>query len=121
MTLKFICGCQHEIINDQEDLGWWKEVSTDREGFLICVTHRVRREHWAALPQGASRQVSDWRKAGYSALEIEKFIVFGTPLAERPSIELDLESTPDLRDTRDPEQLGREILAASAAQGNGHA
>lgn len=121
MILNFICGCNHEIhVNDMEDVGWWKEVSTDREGFLVCAQHRLRRKNWASLPEGRSRQVSDWEFAKFSALQIEQFIVFGKPLVS-PSLPLDEDAVEDRRDTRDPEQVGREILAAHSVGGNGHA
>lgn len=119
MILEFICGCSHEInVNDPEDVGWWKQTSTDREGYLICTLHRQRRKKFASLPEGAAKQLADWRYAGYSALELEQHEVFGRPLPERTT-NLDF-SIEDRRDIRDPQMVGIEIFAALAGEGNGH-
>ncbi len=100
--VNFICGCSDDI--EVGDLGWWKEVSTDREGFLICVRHNARRQGWRSLPN--ARNFSD---SQYSPLQRELMSVFGQVPRERPMV---LENTtPDRRDNRDPEVLGREILA----------
>lgn len=105
-SVKFICGCTDDI--NVEDIGWWKEVGTDREGFLICVRHNARRWGWRSLPH--ARDFSD---AQYSPLEWERHIIFGQKLREK-RIVLD-HDTPDKRDNRDPEEIGREILS----KGNG--
>lgn len=121
MIVAFTCGCLHEINTaDPDDIGWWKEVSTDRDGFLVCVAHRQRRKNYVSLPEGKSKQVSDWKFARYSPLEMEQHLVFGKPLPER-ILNLEESTMPDLRDNRDPEIVGREILAAAGARGNGHA
>lgn len=122
MILEFICGCRHEIrTNDLEDVGWWKEVSQDREGFLICVKHRKRRRNYASLPEGGGKHLSDWRFAGTTPLEREQYFIFGKELPQRSLVEIDFGATEDARDNRDPEEIGREILAAHTAEGNGNA
>jgi hypothetical protein len=116
-SVRFICGCVHEILPDAEDIGWWKEASTDREGFLICVAHTARREGWRSLPeiQGVRGNFADFDFAGYTPLQVEQFVVWGKPLPEitthyEPSV------TQDMRDNRDPE-----MVAAERARGkNGH-
>jgi hypothetical protein len=104
--VKFICGCEDDIA--VEDLGWWKEVGTDRDGFLICVKHNSRRQGWRSLPHAR-----EFDSAKFSPLERELREVFGQVPREKP-MTFD-NSTPDRRDNRDPEVLGREILL----KGNG--
>src|SRR5690242_20030333 len=119
MLLRFICGCQHEIhTNDDSDVGWWKEVATDRDGFLICATHRVRRHNYASLPQGDASNRASWEYARYHPLELEQHFVFGKPLPVRVISEI--ERVEDRRDNRDPQEIGQAILAAASAKGNGH-
>jgi hypothetical protein len=108
MIVNFICGCTHDV--NEEDIGWWREVGMDRQGFLICVTHTSRRQGWRSLPSAR-----DFASAQFSPLERERMIVFGERV-RRLENPVWLESkTPDRRDNRDPEILGREILA----KGNG--
>lgn len=122
MIVTFLCGCRHEIhTQDTEDIGWWKEVSTDREGFLICVAHRMRRENWAALPEGSAKQLANWKYASSTPIEIEQHLIYGKPLPERILADVDFSAQEDRRDNRDPEAIGAEILAAAGAKGNGHA
>ena len=104
--VKFICGCEDDI--QQEDMGWWKDVGTDREGFLICCKHNARRQGWRSLPHAR-----DFDSAKFSPLQREQMIVFGKLPREKPMV-FD-NATPDRRDNRDPEVLGREILM----KGNG--
>lgn len=102
--VNFICGCTDDI--EVEDLGWWKEVSTDREGFLICVRHNARRMGWRSLPQ--AREFGDSK---FTPLQRELMSVFGQVPREK-TMALD-NAEPDRRDNRDPEVLGREILSRS--------
>jgi hypothetical protein len=119
VILNFICGCTHEIHTaDLEDLGWWKEVGTDKQGFLVCVTHNARRKSWNSLPEGASKQMADWSRASWTPLQREQYEVFGRLPIER-SHTFDF-SKPDRRDNRDPEKIGKAILAQAEAKGNGN-
>lgn len=115
MIVKFLCGCSHEIFSDTEDIGWWKEVSTDQQGFLVCVAHRQRRAGWNTLPSGAAKPLANWKFAGYSPLAMEQFLVYGKPLPEKTLKDVDF-SIEDRRDNRDPVLVGNEILF----KGNGH-
>jgi hypothetical protein len=117
VILDFICGCKHEINTaDQEDVGWWLETSTDREGFLVCTKHRVRRKFWNSLPEEASRRLK-YQFSAYSPLQREKHEVFGKPFTEyTPAFDFNGD---DRRDNRDPETIGKEILAKIAAKQNG--
>jgi hypothetical protein len=102
MKFRFICGCVHDVT--VEDIGWWKEVGTDRQGFLICCTHNTRRFGWRSLPD-----VRDFTASQYSPLERERFLVFNERRREKP-VALEFK-TLDRRDNRDPSEIGREILA----------
>jgi hypothetical protein len=111
VVAEFICGCRHEI--SLEDIGWWREVSTDSAGFVICVRHRVRRKNWRSLPEIDGNR-SDWTFAGVNPLDYEQWLLFAKALPKKhfDSIRTDV---PDRRDNRDPEEIGRKILA----KGNG--
>jgi hypothetical protein len=111
-VIKFICGCEYEI--RKEDIGWWREVSTDREGFLVCVHHNERRYGWHSLPTDVRSTFPDYSFSAWTPLEIEKLIVWGE-LPKEPVYLLRPSETPDTRDNRDPEILGYEIMA----KGNG--
>jgi hypothetical protein len=107
---EFICGCRHEV--SIEDIGWWRMISTDSQGFVICVRHKVRRKNWNSLPSSHGR--SDWSLASIRPLDYERHLLFGEKL---PTVTINLESsTVDRRDNRDPEEIGNAILA----KGNGH-
>lgn len=108
MLVRFLCGCEHDV--DKEDLGWWRAVSTDRLGFVVCVAHRQRRECWNSFPTEPGTNLGDWSYAKFSPLEIEKHVLFGEPLVDAP-LEVLPSEVPDRRDNRDPEEVGREILA----------
>lgn len=119
MILKFICTCNHEINPaDLEDVGWWRSVATDTEGFLICVRHKERRKSWNSLPEGSSRQLADYRFASWTPLQREQFEVFGKPPLER-SLDFDFNGE-DRRDNRDPEQIGAAILAKQNGESRRH-
>ena len=117
-SIRFICGCVHEILPDAEDIGWWKEASTDREGFLICVRHTARREGWRSLPEIQTNRgnFANFDFAGYTPLQIEQFIIWGRPLPEIVAA-FEASDVKDVRDNRDPEM----VAAARAREKNGHA
>lgn len=78
-------------------------VATDHEGMIVCRAHGERRYGWRSLP------ARNFTLAEYSPREIERLAIFGEA---RPERVLPLQSsTKDTRDNRDPETLGREILA----------
>lgn len=111
MILKFLCDCTHDIETfDQDDVGWWKEISTDRGGFLICVAHHQRSEGWRSFPTAAGKIGLDWDYASFSPLQLEQYFVFGKPLPESKA-ELEPSAMEDRRDNRDPELIGLEILS----------
>lgn len=104
MTLRFICGCEigDLVTVDRELVEISDSVTYDEDGFLICLIHRQRRYGWRSIPS--------WRVANWSALEIEAFLVF-EELPKVRGIQITT-SGPDTRDNRDPEILGRGILAS---------
>jgi hypothetical protein len=109
VVAEFICGCRHEV--SIEEIGWWREISTDRDGFVVCVSHRVRRKNWKSLPNAAGR--ADWTLAHVRPLDYERYLLFGEKL---PVHQINFDnSTPDRRDNRDPETIGLELLS----HGNG--
>jgi len=116
MIVEFICGCVQDVnLSNPDEIGWWREISTDRIGFMVCAKHRMRRKGWRSIPaaHGKSKGLN-YFYAQFSPLQLERHFIFGEPLTER---KLDIsDDGPDTRDTRDPELVGREIMGKS----NGH-
>jgi hypothetical protein len=116
MNVEFICGCVHEVdLSNPDEIGWWRVIATDRMGYIVCASHRVRRKVWRSMPTVPGKQhVPDYSYAKYTPLQLERHFIFGEPLPER---ELELANlVPDMRDNRDPAILGAEIMSKS----NGH-
>jgi len=110
MKVRFICGCTHDVI--REDMGWWRNVSSDSAGFIVCVLHNERREGWRSLPADVRTNFPDYSFAAWTLLEIEKFMVWGDVPRNRDK-PLRPNDTPDIRDNRDPEQVGHAYLSRS--------
>lgn len=113
--IRFICGCQSkmELPTDPDIFKTFDSVVLDYEGYIICQIHHERRYGWRTVPYTAAAP-QQALTAGMTPLEHERWVVWGELPRTRPWPSQN--GTPDLRDNRDPQQIGAEILAAKNGQ-----
>jgi hypothetical protein len=106
---RFMCGCKLYPSGDTTDVKFWKQAFTyDAEGFVICSVHRERRHGWRSIPRFSHHL--DFM----SLLQLERWLLFGeaAKMKTKP-IRVNGE---DIRDNRDPEMIGNEILTGSSGK-----
>lgn len=117
--IRFLCGCTSKIEPPITEVIFktFDAVVRDWQGFLVCLVHHERLMGWRSVPYAALNMPPGISCASWTPLEYERWRIFG----EFPKVRtFPLQSeAPDLRDNRDPEQVGREYLAAMAVARNG--
>ena len=118
----YLCGCAEDANSTHSwhlvpgtDPPQYTNRRYDDEGFMVCPWHGARRYGWRSVPASPNHPGP---KSGYMSmtpLEIERRKYYGKSIPKKKELKID-SNAPDLRDTRDPEELGKEILARS----NGH-
>lgn len=129
--IQFICGCESKLelpipavefaeTDDELESEKRKYLSTfdsighDERGFIVCAVHRERRKGWRSVPYQATKMPLPM--AGWTPLEYERWLLFDEIPRQVISKAMYRSSAPDCRDNRDPQILGREILARSNGQ-----
>lgn len=96
----------------------------DADGFLVCSVHHQRRYGWRSLPvdESPAGRRSVYACAKMTELETERFVLFGEEPGRRGFEEIVWQQSFDLRDNRDPEEIGKSLLAMGPRQQeqNGH-
>lgn len=85
----FLCGCTSKLVLPTKlyTLATFDSVGWDDDGFLVCAIHRARRYGWRTLPtrrfplagskKGETIERPDHSLAGFSDVEIERYVVLG--------------------------------------------
>ena len=116
--IRFICGCTSKISVlplTEEIFKTFDSVVLDAEGFMVCQIHHQRRQGWRSLPtqpqavanddgEVSSMELCDYSMACFTPLEIERLIFWGE--VPKPRVVNLGPSVADMRDNRDPEQVG---------------
>lgn len=121
--MKFICGCRSKIDAvlpvTTAIFKTFDAVSIDEQGFLICFVHRERRHGWRSVPYAAMSMVPGADPA-WSPQEYERWLYWAEIPKAKVVAVASTPGVPDIRDNRDPQQVGNEYLAAMAIARNGN-
>lgn len=116
----FICGCSSKLEPpiDREIFNTFDSVVEDWQGHLICLIHKERLRGWRSVPYTANSMPPGVETSSWTPLEFERWKIWGEfphfrPITLNPAVE-------DRRDNRDPEEVGKEYLAAMAVARNGN-
>lgn len=126
MKIVFLCGCETGNVEDRANFATMDSVDIDHEGMVICARHGLRRQHWRSLPttnvqvvvygdidgESGTKPAIDWNMASWTPKQVEGFALFGEVPAVKTVAKVE-SSVVDVRDNRDPEEVGREILSKS--------
>lgn len=109
--IQFICGCTMKVETPltEEVFSTYDSVVIDGEGFMCCLIHHERRKGWRSLPTKGGKV--DYRLASLTPLEIERYLFWNEWPMKAPTQLIGFTRMPDLRDNRDPVEIGAEILA----------
>lgn len=121
--MNFICGCQMPTLDRLEgdkELSSLDTCTYDAEGFLTCSVHHMRRQGWRSLPMEDTKNGRRpiWAYASWTELQVERFVLFGEHPEIRGLAGVSKPSVPDLRDSRDPEEIGIHMLAMGSRPSN---
>lgn len=109
--MRFICGCDipPNILN-RESLKTMDTVKVDSAGFIVCAVHHERRYGWRSVPYTSKGTFGTPVLPNWTELEYEAWVLYNEipfPLNSEVKSSYD-----DIRDNRDPQVMGNEILAA---------
>jgi len=92
-----LCGC-----DTLDKIGYNSDASaTDKQGFQVCPEHGDRMYGWRTPLKSGS--------FGQRVIDYEAFAYGDSRATSR--LDLDFESTPDMRDDRDPLEMGIGFIA----------
>jgi hypothetical protein len=110
LKVKFLCGCKTGNIESRVNLLTMDSVDIDEDGMLVCAVHNVRRSGWRSIPGSVNHPGSKTPYFGLTPTEIEGRIVLKDPFPLPRPLNIIFANVPDMRDNRDPQQVGMEHL-----------